>query len=57
MPHQRQGVTLVVKSRWSISNAIGVRVTGGMDSIPLDFKHRRQDRYPARFRLHHQSRS
>jgi hypothetical protein len=34
----KEVLTLLVKSRWSISNAIGVSVTGERYSISLAFK-------------------
>jgi hypothetical protein len=42
--------TLLGKSRWSFSNAIGVHFTRGVDAISLVFKWRLQDRFRARFR-------
>ena len=38
--------TLLGKSCQPISNATGIRVTRGMDSISLSFKHSMQDRFP-----------
>ena len=38
-------VTPLVKPRWSLAYATGVRVTGGIDSLTLDFHHRRQGGY------------
>jgi hypothetical protein len=55
-PHQtgpRQ--TLLVNSRQSISNAIGVSVTRGMYSVSLAFKGRMQNRFSARFCINQQS--
>ena len=40
---QLEGVTLLVKSRRSISRAIGVRVTKSMCSMSLAFNRRMQD--------------
>jgi hypothetical protein len=42
-------VTLLVKSRWSINNALGVGVTRGMYSISLAFKRYMQDCFSGRF--------
>ena len=41
--------TLLVKSRRSISQAIGVNVTRGRYSVSMAFKRRMQDRFSARF--------
>jgi hypothetical protein len=41
--------TLLVKSRWSISNAIGARSTRRMSLVSLTFKRRMQDHVSARF--------
>jgi hypothetical protein len=38
-----------VKSRWSISNAMGVGFTRGMYPVSLAFKRRMQDCFSARF--------
>jgi hypothetical protein len=48
-------LTLLVNSRPSISNAIGVSVTRGMYSVSLAFKRRMQDRFSARFCINQQS--
>jgi hypothetical protein len=40
--------TLLVKSRWVISNVLLVRVTRGMSAISPPFKHSMQGRFSAR---------
>jgi hypothetical protein len=42
-------VTLLVKSRWPISNAIQASFTRARDSVSLAFKRYLQDRFSARF--------
>ena len=53
----KEVVTLLVKSRQSGSNAMGVRVTRGTASIFLAFNPRMQDRFSAHFRINQQSQS
>jgi hypothetical protein len=43
--------TLLIKSRQSISNAIGARFTRGMTLVSLAFKRRIQDRFSAHLEL------
>jgi hypothetical protein len=44
-------LTLLVNSRRSISNAMGVNITRGMDLVPLSFKSPMKDRLSAPFEL------
>jgi hypothetical protein len=44
-----------VKSRWSLSHAMGVKVTSRMYTISLSFTHSLHDRVSARVRLTQQS--
>jgi hypothetical protein len=47
--------TLLVKSRRSVSNAIGVNFTRGMSSVSLAFKRRIRDRCSTLFCINQQS--
>ncbi len=42
-------LTLLVKSRWPVSNTMGVSFTRGIASVSLAFKHCMQDCFAARF--------
>jgi hypothetical protein len=53
----KEVVTLLVKSRWSISTAIEVSFNRGMYAVSLAFQRRMQDPFPALFRITQQSRS
>jgi hypothetical protein len=48
-------MTLLVKSRWPISNTIGVSFTRGISSVSLAFKHRMQNRLSTHFCINQQS--
>jgi hypothetical protein len=45
----KEVVTLLVKSRWSIFNDLGLRVSRGISTVLLVFKCRIQDRFSERF--------
>ena len=48
-------MTLLVKSRWSIFNLVGMRVTRAISAIPLVFKRRVPGGFSARFCINQQS--